>query len=259
VHSMDRLKLLGSVFLPSVPYSQGIATAGAAGAMVVCVAIVLNVGPFSKTPNTALPVAFAGQAGRAVMPEESESKLVATAEIAVRDPQVVAVRDPQVFELAAQQKSVAEPLSASLQDAEHKSAEAISVSIQPLPDPVEIAPSSAAPAAQGDRDRQNAERAAIVGVWAPDAGTCSVRDFRDGVLPTVITNEGAWAGEAFCIFTKRTEIDKGWRAVAKCSTPRESWTAHVRLRINDNRLIWTSERGTQAYSRCGPDVLLAAR
>ena len=244
MHSMDRIKLLGSVFLPSVPYSQGIATAGAAVAMVVCVAIVLNVGPFSKTPNTALPVAFAGQAGRAVMPEQSEAKLVAPAEIPVRDPQVVAVRDPQVFELAAEQKSVAEP---------------VSVSLQPLPDPMEIAPSSAAPTAQADRDRQNAERAAIVGVWAPDAGTCSVRDFRDGVLPTVITNEGAWAGEAFCIFTKRTDVDKGWRAVAKCSTPRESWTAHVRLRINDNRLIWTSERGTQAYSRCGPDVLLAAR
>jgi len=236
VHSMDRLKLLGSVFLPSVPYSQGIATAGAAGAMVVCVAIVLNVGPFSKTPNAGLPVAFAGQAGRAIMQEESGSKLVA--------PEEVAVRDPQVFELAAEQKNVAEPLT---------------VSLQPLPDPIEVAPSSAAPAAQADRDRQNAERAAIVGVWAPDAGTCSVRDFRDGVLPTVITNEGAWAGEAFCIFTKRTEMDKGWRAVAKCSTPRESWTAHVRLKINDNRLIWTSERGTQAYSRCGPDVLLAAR
>jgi hypothetical protein len=98
-----------------------------------------------------------------------------------------------------------------------------------------------------------------VGVWAPDAGTCSARDFRDGVLPTVITNEGAWAGEAFCIFTKRTETDRGWKALAKCSTPRESWTAHVRLKLNDNRLIWTSERGTQAYSRCGPDVLMAAR
>jgi hypothetical protein len=230
---MDRLKLLGSVFLPPVPYSQGIATAGAAGAMVVCVAIVLNVGPFSRTPNTALPVAFAGQAGRAVMPEESGSKSVA--------PEKVAVRDPQVFELAAEQKSIAEPRP-----------EPVTVSLQPLPDPIEIAPSSAAQTAQ-------AERAAIVGVWAPDAGTCSVRDFRDGVLPTVITNEGAWAGEAFCIFTKRTEMDKGWRAVAKCSTPRESWTAHVRLKINDNRLIWTSERGTQAYSRCGPDVLLAAR
>jgi hypothetical protein len=237
---VDRLKLLGSVFLPSVPYSQGIATAGA---MVVCAAIVLNVGPFSRTPTTALPVAFAGQAGRAVMPEESVSKPVAPEEVAVRDPQVVvAVRDPQVFELAADQKSVPEPLT---------------VSLQPLPDAIEIAPSSAAPAAQADR--QNAERAAIVGVWAPDAGTCSVQEFRDGVLPTVITSEGAWAGEAFCIFTKRTDIDKGWRAVAKCSTPRETWTAHVRLKINDNRLIWTSERGTQAYSRCGPDVLLAAR
>jgi hypothetical protein len=258
VHSVDRLKLLGSVFLPSVPYSQGIATAGAAGAMVVCVAVLLNVGPFSKTPNTGLPVAFAGQTGRAVMQEESGPTQVAPAKVAVRDPEVVAVRDPQVFELAAEQKSFVEPVSASLQPlaVEQKGAEPVSVSLQPLPDPVEIAASSAAPAAQADHDRQNA---GIVGVWAPDAGTCSVRDFRDGVLPTVITNEGAWAGEAFCIFTKRTEIDKGWRAVAKCSTPRESWTAHVRLKINDNRLIWTSERGTQAYSRCGPDVLLAAR
>ena len=171
------------------------------------------------------------------MQEESGSQLVA--------PEEVAARDPQVFELAVAQNSVPEPISTSL---------------QPLPaPPVDITPAPAAPTTPSDADRQNAERAAIVGVWAPDAGTCSARDFRDGVLPTVITAEGAWAGETFCIFTKRTEMDKGWRAVAKCSTPRESWTAHVRLKVSDNRLIWTSERGTQAYSRCGPDVLMAAK
>jgi len=233
---MDSLKLLGSVLLASGRHSHGLA---AAGAMSICVAIVLNVGPFAKTPNAGLPVASAAQAGMAVMGKVNGSAPVA--------PEEVAARDQQIFELAAQQTSIPEPISTPPQPS-------------PAP-PVDITPALAppAPAMQSDLDRQNAERAAIVGVWAPDAGTCSVRDFRDGVLPTVITNEGAWAGEAFCIFTKRTEMDKGWRAVAKCSTPRESWTAHVRLKLNDNRLIWTSERGTQAYSRCGPDVLMAAR
>jgi len=233
---MDSLKLLGSVLLASGRHSHGLA---AAGAMSICVAIVLNVGPFAKTPNAGLLVASAAQAGMAVMGKVNGSAPVA--------PEEVAARDQQIFELAAQQTSVPEPISTPPQPS-------------PAP-PVDITPALAppAPAMQSDLDRQNAERAAIVGVWAPDTGTCSARDFREGVLPTVITNEGAWAGEAFCIFTKRTEMDKGWRAVAKCSTPRESWTAHVRLKLNDNRLIWTSERGTQAYSRCGPDVLMAAR
>jgi hypothetical protein len=233
---MDRVKLLGSALLPSIAYSHELA---AGGAMVICVAIVLNVGPFAKAPKAGLPVALAGQAVPAVMPKANESKLIA--------PEEVAVGDPQIFALAAEQKSVSKP---------------IGTSPQPLPaSPFETAPAPppAAPPAQSARDRGNAERAAIVGVWAPDAGTCSARDFRDGVLPTVITNEGAWAGETFCIFTKRTEMEKGWRAVAKCSTSRESWTAHVRLKVHDNRLIWTSERGTQAYSRCGPDVLMAAK
>jgi hypothetical protein len=202
--------------------------------MLVCVAIVLNVEPFSKAPNAGLPVASAGPAAPPVTQKESGSKLLA--------PEEVALADPPGLEAMEQTSSVGP----------------IGVSLQPLPaPPIEVAPAAAA--AQAERDRQNAERAAIVGVWAPDAGTCSARDFRDGVLPTVITNEGAWAGETFCIFTKRTEVDRGWKAVAKCSTSLESWTAHVRLKINDNRLIWTSERGTQAYSRCGPDVLMAAR
>jgi hypothetical protein len=243
---MGRLKLWGSVLpsLPSTAFSHGLP---AVGAMSICVAIVLNVGPFAKAPNAGRTVASAGEAVPAFMHEANGSELVASEEVAVRDRQVFDRPgfDPQVFELAAEQKSATEPIKTSLQSS-------------PSP-PIEIAPAPAAPTTPSDRDRGNADRAAIVGVWAPDAGTCSARDFRDGVLPTVITNEGAWAGETFCIFTKRTETDRGWKAVAKCSTSRESWTAHVRLKVHDNRLIWTSERGTQAYSRCGPDVLMAAR
>jgi hypothetical protein len=101
------------------------------------------------------------------------------------------------------------------------------------------------------------KKEAILGIWAPDAGSCSARDFRDGFLPTVITAEGAWAGDTFCLFTKYEASETGWRVVAKCSSPRERWTSQVRLTVSENRLTWTSRRGTQAYTRCAPEVLMA--
>jgi len=111
---------------------------------------------------------------------------------------------------------------------------------------------------QPDSDNSEAvKKRAVLGVWAPDAGSCSARDFRDGLLPTVITAEGAWAGETFCLFTKHEPSETGWRVIAKCSSPRERWTSHVRLTVSENRLTWTSKRGTQAYTRCAPDVLMA--
>jgi hypothetical protein len=118
-------------------------------------------------------------------------------------------------------------------------------------------PVSAAPADDHGSAATQPQQTGIVGVWAPDAGTCSARDFREGTLPTVINAEGAWAGETFCIFTKRKEIDGGWHVVAKCSAPRARWTSNVRLTVVGSRLTWTSERGTQAYTRCAPDVLMA--
>src|SRR5262249_36985447 len=121
----------------------------------------------------------------------------------------------------------------------------VTTSVQAMPDTV--ATPAGAPlvlasdaAASPNPDRGAADKSTVVGVGAPDAGTCSARVFKDGTLPTVINAEGAWAGETFCIFTKRTETDNGWRVVAKCSTPRESWTSLVRLTVHDNRLIWTS-------------------
>jgi len=106
-------------------------------------------------------------------------------------------------------------------------------------------------------DRTNAEKPTIVGVWAPDADTCSASNFRGGVLPTVINAEGAWAGDTFCLFTKKKETETGWNVVARCSTPRERWTSQVRLTVSERRLTWTSKRGTQSYTRCPADVLMA--
>ena len=119
---------------------------------------------------------------------------------------------------------------------------------------------AAVPAAEPPADHDNRDlikQATIVGVWAPDTGTCSARDFRAGVLPAVINAEGAWAGETFCVFKNKRETETGWRVIAKCSNQREHWTANVRLTVQDNRLTWTSKRGTQTYTRCAPDVLTA--
>jgi hypothetical protein len=100
--------------------------------------------------------------------------------------------------------------------------------------------------------------APIVGVWAPDENSCSARYFREGLLPTIINSDGAWAGETFCIFRNQKQIESGWRVVANCSNPHEHWTTEVRLTVKDNRLTWASKRGTQAYTRCAPDFLMAA-
>ncbi|MGH6739009.1 MAG: hypothetical protein ACREDY_08255, partial [Bradyrhizobium sp.] len=111
--------------------------------------------------------------------------------------------------------------------------------------------------ARADDAESDAKKADIIGVWAPNAGTCSARDFRQGALPAVISADGAWAGETFCMFSSKKQTDAGWSVVAKCASPKERWTARVQLTVKDNRLKWTSRRGTQLYTRCSSDVLMA--
>jgi hypothetical protein len=98
----------------------------------------------------------------------------------------------------------------------------------------------------------------MVGLWAPDSGSCSLRSFRQGLLPTIINTEGAWAGETFCVFKSRKPTESGWRVVAECSSGNDHWTAQVRLSLKGQRLIWESKRGRQVYSRCGTDLRMAA-
>lgn len=101
-------------------------------------------------------------------------------------------------------------------------------------------------------------QATIVGIWAPDVSSCSLRDFRQGLLPTIINTDGAWAGETFCTFSNQKQTPTGWRVVANCMNADERWTAQVRLTIKGDRLTWASRRGTQVYRRCAPDFRTAA-
>jgi len=100
-------------------------------------------------------------------------------------------------------------------------------------------------------------QATFVGVWAPDVSSCSLRDFRDGLLPTVINLEGASAGDTFCSFKKQQQIQAGWRMDALCSNRQEQWSTRVHLSMSGDRLIWRSKRGVQAYTRCSNDVRVA--
>lgn len=187
------------------------------GALLTCFAIVLSLGPFAQAPKRE-PV-------RAPTEPIAESTSIS---LPVMD---AGIRPEQAIVAPSQFSEVAEAQS----------------SFEPSPslDPAGAPDSAAVP------------DSTIVGVWVPDASACSVRAFREGLLPTIINMEGAWAGETFCIFKKRSQSEAGWTLVADCSNSRERWTTHVRLTINGNRLIWASKRGTQAYTRCAPDFLLA--
>jgi NAD(P)H-flavin reductase/ferredoxin len=104
---------------------------------------------------------------------------------------------------------------------------------------------------------EDVKRLAVAGVWAPDASACSARQNRKRLIPAVITADGASAGDTFCAFKKKRPTETGMDVVADCTNANRQWTARVRLTVNGNRLVWASERGTQAYFRCEPNLRMA--
>lgn len=243
--SWNTVRLLGSALVPRTVHLHGLATAGA---MLTCIAIVLNVGPFAGAPGSA-PTTMAGaSAGKRLATEQRAARSLAPWDV-----------DLQVDKPPSLEPEFAERVAALTQPSPFMFASAAPAPARPAwakhADDADGAPPAAEPAAESQPEQSDVARDAIVGVWAP--GTCSARDFRDGLLPTIINTEGAWAGETFCLFTKRRQTESGWAVVAKCSNARERWTSNVRLTVSDNRLTWTSRRGTQAYARCAPDVLMA--
>ena len=231
----------------------------AVGAILLCFAVVLNVGPFAKAP-----AAVGRQAAPATMEQPNESGMAQrdlNAQEHTRATDMASI-PLQRSQSAEQSDELPDGIRALIQPSPFLVAEASPV-LQPF-NPhsggdgiAQYDLGRAAPAAQPDFDDANATRPAIVGIWAPDAGTCSARDFRDGMLPTVINAEGAWAGETFCMFTTKRQTELGWSVIAKCSSPRERWTSNVHLSVSNDRMTWKSKRGTQTYTRCAPDVLMA--
>jgi hypothetical protein len=242
MHSSDKVRQLGSALLPRTVHLHGLATAAA---MLTCVAVVLNVGPFARAPSfNDGPGSVGGQAEPATVERPDGSGSIARREFF--DARTALHRAE-----AADVENMIEPTRALLQLSSFSVADNAPWVAQP-PRPIEVAQSSSDHASP-----ELVARDMVVGIWAPDAGTCSARNFRDGALPTIINAEGAWAGDTFCMFTDKKHTETGWRVVATCSNPRERWKSNVRLTVNENRLTWTSKRGTQAYTRCAPDVMIA--
>jgi hypothetical protein len=259
-------------FSSATAYRHGVATAGA---MLTCVAVALSVPPFTSPKKMD---AFAeGRTSRAVaqqslelsapLPEVVTVPKLQEAPTDVADNSARPVIESPFFADARTSRKVAQqshepsaplPEVVSLPKLVESPTEVANNSVVPLiKSPLNVqTPAPALKPAQLTTDGDEGV-ASFVGVWAPDAGTCSARNLRDGVLPAVISTDGAWAGETFCMFTNKKQTEAGWNVVAMCSNPRERWTANVRLAVKDNRLTWTSKRGAQAYTRCAPDVLMA--
>ena len=129
------------------------------------------------------------------------------------------------------------------------------------PAPTEQAPASApdpTPDPPGSVPAAPTETtAAVIGIWVSDRNSCSLREFRQGALPTIISMDGALAGDTFCAFRNLIPTDNGWRVVATCANADRQWTTQVSLSAKGDRLIWSSKRGTQVYTRCRPDFLVA--
>jgi hypothetical protein len=98
----------------------------------------------------------------------------------------------------------------------------------------------------------------VTGTWSQHPSACSKRIAdRDGLLVMKIDDHGARAGNTSCRFSRLHPEGDGWRALARCSSPDQRWISNIRLLVNENKLTWKSERGSQAYVRCG--ALIAAR
>jgi hypothetical protein len=263
VSSWNSARLLGSALRPRTIHLHGVATAAA---MLTCLAIVLDICPFTNHPGKApgSDAATRPAENAAVPRQANESRSLARSEVdpgarpaaaEPESPKRMAAARPEV-ELDAR-PAAAEPefpewIGPSPFTLALAATPAVAIPVVAKDENDEAKPAAHEPAAD---QAGEPSRDAIVGVWAP--GSCAARDFRDGMLPTIINAEGAWAGETFCLFSKRKQTDAGWSVVAKCQNAAERWTSNVRLTVSDNRLRWTSRRGTQTYTRCAPDVLMA--
>jgi len=231
--------------------------------MLTCVAVILNVGPFAVPKMDGLLGHAAGDVARAFTEQPVGMALNS-------GPEFDASNQPDHPQSVVKTTDASEPIGPGMDLASIPVVRVAPVASQPvtlkagdgeaLAKPPQRDLGAVDPATQPHGDQANPDllkKATVVGVWAPDPGTCSARNFRERVLPAVINTDGASAGETFCLFKNKTQTETGWRVVAECSNPRERWTANVRLTVDGNRLTWTSKRGTQAYTRCATDVLMA--
>ena len=97
----------------------------------------------------------------------------------------------------------------------------------------------------------------FAGVWAVDEKACSPQLARSGLLPALISAQGAWAGETTCSFKSSKRVGNTWTFAAVCSDARRRWKTNIRMSVAGNRLTWASQRGSQTYVRCQTGLIEA--
>jgi hypothetical protein len=209
----------------------------AVGAFAACFLFVVGLKPPARTIPTATPQASVA---------ESVSASAEPVRVAISADTIAAERAPL--------------LTASALESPGTQAARDGSSSLPLSAPLDIQTGLAVAAHSAARDVPTSMEpkypVALAGVWGADPSACSARNLR-GYLPTVIDADGARAGETFCRFTRKKQVEDGWDVVASCSNQRERWTSKVRLRLDGERLTSTSKRGSQSYVRCTPTVMMA--
>lgn len=93
----------------------------------------------------------------------------------------------------------------------------------------------------------------LLGKWVPSRDVC-VDPGASEFLPLEISANRAIAGDGECSFSSMKKAGNNWTVLAQCSDGVSNWTSNVTLGVAQERLTWTSERGTQSYERCGPVV-----
>jgi hypothetical protein len=187
--------------------------------MATCIAIILNVGPFTQNMKiNALPPETVAATPR----PSDESEWSLRPSLAERD--AAPVSEPAVGTRFNSVKVSVEPASVSVVgittakpiplDRPNEGNELPSDQASQNPEP-NLALQAHAPNSDPDLIKQTT----MVGIWSPEGGACSAQDFQQGVLPAVISSDGAWAGDTYCIFRKKQQTQTGWNLVAECSNP----------------------------------------
>jgi hypothetical protein len=117
-------------------------------------------------------------------------------------------------------------------------------------------PADSRPAANGQRrnvaDPPNPRAdPSFIGGWADDIGRC-----RTGrKAPLVINSRAAKTADGECAFgSVAREAANRWRVAAICASGGKFWRANIALKLTEESLTWSSERGTETYVRCKADA-----
>jgi len=91
----------------------------------------------------------------------------------------------------------------------------------------------------------------FIGGWADDIGRC-----RTGrKAPLVINSRAAKTADGECAFgSVAREAANRWRVAAICASGGKFWRANIALKLTEESLTWSSERGTETYVRCKADA-----